>query len=1353
MDNKLPQRPRSHEIEDIARGSFLEKKPPSWACNESKSDYGWDILVNIPTGPQQVGDDFFVQLKGSDSINYLKESNELSHSLEVKTINWLLAKPIPSMLAVCDVQNQTKPIFWIWLLAAVSKLDQSNPSWKTQETITIRIPLVNLFNPEMFPSIEAEVKEHHEIIRFNQQLFRAVRSQPLTHFSVEIGRSEATFHQKRDLLTRLDKVGLVGLTENDDYLEAEVYGEVDLTLQRKIREASILVHAFQVDAANRILDTLQEQIVHAPIGIKAAYVNCQGVVALYQRDDHRALQAFQEALALKPHETKYAVNVLTVEYKIAVEGKTELPLDWDDRLAKILAQKPDYEGVIRLKTSRLARVENRDTAANYLKNSNLWRTNKKDALATLAEIFREHGDIDEALKLIDQAEKDGGKDSNDPLLFSLKGGLLLDKAIGSTITDRADVIRGYGPTDLDLGKLRASAEAYLRACKLYSQCGFPSLAEPTFLNAATALQLMGNHQTVERLARSFLELHPESGFLHGALAMSLCHNDDPVSAIEHAHTAFKLKPEISQYYINLLIVLLAADDCDELIKQASERQKQGFHDPREECFTRAIIAVAYAEKGKFDLADSQIQILFENPNSYSEGAATQAAIAKRRGVSNKDIAALLRNHLSKLPNDPYIITVLVHHLLPPTDETADEIINCLNRIKDGRQLSPAEIFALGRAYMKKNSLDNALLAFQSGRGRYPNDTRFLLELAHVLISKGDDEAAYEVMSEYVKLADQDPTNYWNLGLLARSTGRLDEAITVLQKALSREQDPIVIRKLHFFLFDAKRRQGAPSKELLRHVISFGELTNGDPDEDARFLIMALLTPSDEQGSEDEESKEWRQKILARLESFITAHPKSKVLRRITIPEGVSEESQVLHFLAEFIALQLPQHLAITKMELAARGEPWPLVFRKKYLGKGRSIFDYWTFCTGSTEFAHSIHIWYDASNFDAELEAITVRKPVCVDITALLTLQSLGLLEDLFHVFPELVLARGTIRTIRNNLAGFDEPHPLAVQLNNWLKANQTKIRVRPAYGIPDSESHPQSSYVWTGTLWKPMGRSFSQLLGDGVGESAIVAAQSMLSLYCDDVYVRMSAANEYKIKSFSSLALLTLLRDQKRLSVANEIDCLAKLLHLNFRHVRFSANHLHNRLIFVLNSLSTQKRSIKIDDLNGDTILGTFLRQFGDREITDLSLMQVACDWWAMLIRDPKIPDEIAAGVIGSLTYKCSQRALENILEGVAENRSFVRIAIIWAFFLTRLYQSGKRSDLPRAWSTIKSAAAELFKNDEKRFNNVLYKLVPNALYEYIGKVYPNENEKILALISIPQNFEPDDHRKFEEEIAKRVK
>jgi len=123
MAENFPQQPNSHEIDRKAVRSFESKIPSSWTATPPGSDYGWDSLITIPSTPGRVGDEFFVQIKGSQSVNYLKESQEISHPIKVTTLNWLLSKLLPVMFVVCDVSADTQPVFWVWISEASEQLE------------------------------------------------------------------------------------------------------------------------------------------------------------------------------------------------------------------------------------------------------------------------------------------------------------------------------------------------------------------------------------------------------------------------------------------------------------------------------------------------------------------------------------------------------------------------------------------------------------------------------------------------------------------------------------------------------------------------------------------------------------------------------------------------------------------------------------------------------------------------------------------------------------------------------------------------------------------------------------------------------------------------------------------------------------------------------------------------------------------------------------------------------------------------------------------------------------------------------------------------------------------------------
>ena len=296
------------------------------------------------------------------------------------------------------------------------------------------------------------------------------------------------------------------------------------------------------------------------------------------------------------------------------------------------------------------------------------------------------------------------------------------------------------------------------------------------------------------------------------------------------------------------------------------------------------------------------------------------------------------------------------------------------------------------------------------------------------------------------------------------------------------------------------------------------------------------------------------------------------------------------------------------------------------------------------------------------------------------------------------------------------------------------------------------SRYEWTGTLWQQQAASIADAFEDGVGESVLVASQTDTALYCDDVYTRVCAKNDYRVRTFSSLALLTKARSSGRITLTDETRLLAKLKQLNYRHVRFTADHLHDRLKFIL--LGRLGSGIGPTDLNTDPILGVFLREFGDQEISDASLVGVACDWWRMLLDAAQISEAVVRDIVETITFKLSQRTLEKVLGKVSVDTPNARIATIWVVFLMRLYLDGRDSQIPVAWRVIKACAASMFHDQEKRISQILYEMIPDTL---LYAIETNQNltqiQKTTAIVSLPLKFGEEDRRRFEDRLVKSFK
>lgn len=140
------KRPSNHRIDNHAQKIFESKCPTNWSIQEPNEDYGIDYYIRV-FEDDDIGEAteifFAVQLKG---VKRLK-SNEthVLFSMKTDTLNFYLTKVSePVFLVVVD--TSLNKIYWLFLQKYINEtLNIEKPNWKTQNTITLKIPKENNF--------------------------------------------------------------------------------------------------------------------------------------------------------------------------------------------------------------------------------------------------------------------------------------------------------------------------------------------------------------------------------------------------------------------------------------------------------------------------------------------------------------------------------------------------------------------------------------------------------------------------------------------------------------------------------------------------------------------------------------------------------------------------------------------------------------------------------------------------------------------------------------------------------------------------------------------------------------------------------------------------------------------------------------------------------------------------------------------------------------------------------------------------------------------------------------------------------------------------------------------------------
>ncbi len=1353
MSSENPKRPLQHDVGDRAVNVFKYKCPRSWVFNEAQRDYGWDISVTI-SKHNQVTEDFLAQLKGSDKPNYIENESIVSFELKVTTVNWLLHKAMPSMLCVCDTGQKGEPVYYVWLQEDIIRIVKKDSNWKVQRYLTFHIPVTQVLDESAHANIEEYVANFHKDLKIKTAIGDVLGPS----FGFEGARNLLAFtDESRPIVLRkissvMSDSGIIDVTQQQDETIISPLSEEDRKRFKKIVKSSTALDSFLDEEARKILNELEPEIERASDTIKARFFNNKGVLALHHRDFETSLSFFQKAQNLRPEEPKYVTNSLLTEFLIISSDSDgeciKLGNSWIKKLDAVLSKNEDYNNAIRLKATWLATTKGAEAAEEYLRGKKIWEEEPLATRCELAEIYKDEANWDKALEVLSELEE-----TSERLNWSywgLKGSIFLQKAFGNKSRRSSFVVYGPGPSQLDLASLREAERCLIKCCKNFAMIGFPLISSMAVVNLTIVQRILGNTEDSRNFCKSFLIQHPNDPVVAGAFAGCATSKDELALKlnVKYSRIAYKANPANKTAYQNYLISLYMTEDYEALLELVSFRQTNGFSDEHEKSLSLSLGAISLNEIGEQDKALKQISFMKKIPEMFEDATVAEAVISRNNGASNEDIIGIYREALKMYPDSQVLLTHFIHHLDSSSSGDAEELAFCIEKIAELRQLLPVEIYELGRCYLTLTEYEKAFDVFKSGKKRYPNEIRFIYGQAMALSYIGDEEGVYKALKKYLAFGKKDYNVLRNLAFSSMETGRLDEAVSIFQRAVVKAQNDSERAELHCQLWELKRKGDSPPKDILRHVIKFGEIVGDDPAREAQFLMMALLSPVPKET--DSEIEEWNDNIRKRLKQFSQDHPRFPQFRSFKIPADIPDEEKGSHILAQIAEVMLPYHLAAVPLIISSRVVPYPLSFRASLLPGVNSTFDYWTHCVSSKEFSYGVHIWYDFNPMDSELRCLSKRNEVCVDLSGLLTLAELCLLDLLPEHFSLIIIARGTKRAIDHELFRLQGPHPIAKAIEKWRLKYRSSIRIRSVAEDDESIIDDIGYKQGEGGIFFQTERPINKLIGDGIGESAILARELGVTLYSDESIIRREALGKYKVKSFCTISLLKQLRIEGRFPERKEATMLCEMIRKNFRVVPFNKDQLNCCLDDLIQKSKEKDGSIPTKELLlADSDMGTMLRQFGDPFFNEVWLAQVAIPWWLSLLKNNKLHNDVLVECMEYPCYALSMHTTSGVIGGINRHEQEDRLAHLLGYFLVESYGINNRL-ITEAWSAIKSCCSRIFHHDERKYEKTLFGFLPKWALEEVSKMESTDDDRSSRIIMVTSHLPEEDRLKIESAIMR---
>lgn len=1347
INNKYPQKNKSQITGTQAWRAFLYKSPSEWDITLPSEDFGWDGYVEISSGGKVSGEAFFVQVKGKEEFDYEDCKDYVSITLKVSTLNLLLSKSTLSMLCACDTGNQQEPVYWVWLNEAVKKIEEDNPEWKKQDTVTIRVPISQQYTRDIKNNIEEDIFKFNNVKKIENEIFNVLVN-PLGLSGVEL-ENVSPNEVFNIIKPNLEAAGLI----DDIPDKIETFSPKEQELLKKIKDISTLLNNYNHTKSKALLEEISSEIKNVSDSIKARYYNNYGVLYRHLGDDIKALEFHKKAYSLSPSNPKYITNTLYTEYALMIKENKIGPKkekQFENKLDNVIKENSNYHPSVRLKTYWIARKYGQEKAFDFIKKTDTWEKEPLESHICIAEIYIKTGQYKKAIDILDEV-----KSLNLPLDFifwDFYGFACFALSTNITSFQREYYIFGAGPANPDYELLKKSEECYENSYRSLISFGLPKFSEEIILNYSSVLHLLNKPERCIHICNSYLERHPDSLNIQGSIALGYISQRKPEKAIVFSKNVFSKNPNPITYK-NHCICLFEAEEYERLIETVVNQSQKGFKDKEQESLSRALCAIAYNEIGEPKETENEIKILKSDKTFFAYGVVAEAAIAKKNNLTRAEIIQIYKKGLEVDPHNTDLLTNFATFLKPTETGEAEEIIKCYKTVITKRELFPDEYSAFGIAYLTLNKSDEGKRILLRAHEQWPHMIRFYYDLANACVADGDEETAYQILQKCIKEGSSDYKIIKNMAILAYDTGRSDETIKLLSKALTKTHDLQERGEIHCQLYELKRNKGFMPKEILKHVHEFSKTIQNDPIKEARYLAMMMFPLQMSTKEIEEETKEWFNEAGKRLKIFSEQYPNSPILKTIKLNLDVPEQERGKEILSSLMAVMLPQMLRSKQIAIAARNGFWPLQLRSQYIHNIHSIFEYWSICINSKEKENTIYIWNVFNSLEAEDNYARNARSICIDISGLLTLAELDLLDTL-HVFEKIYITRSTKITIDKELFNLNKkPHELAIKVESWRLSNKAKIRIKNYQKLgKEDEELDGDDFAKTGEsnifIRKP--NPLYKILGDGMGESVLLAKTLGLPLYSDDSTLRLWASQGYNVETFCTINLLNSLCEKNIANLDKVTDIFAKMIDKNFAIIPFHPFHLNNNLKKQIKEYHQKHgRLPTADELKSNNTFGILVRQFGDPALTDNFLLDFIPNWWISIINERDIPIEILPECMGYPSFSFSIRTVGGAIKGISKKEQSIRYAALWAHFLLKSFLSN-HDYISSTWSAIKTVCEKYNSNDESTYNKILYELIPNFLIDALTKSNIHKDKKIEMIVALTMSLPEPEKNKIDDYIQK---
>lgn len=1198
----LPQTGDSQDIGDDAERCLFARRPKDWTLTNlgGTGDYGFDYQVQT-TPNQQVNDIFRIQLKGTRSPKVSSDNAFISITLSASTVRYYARVVEPILLVLCDLSDDPDnpavcPLYYVWMRDELRRIGiESLPA----EQIDVNLRVLKSHRLTRQTDLSEDIRRANELSNVGHAL--NVR---MSDLNVSMS-AEERLERVRNVEQGVTARGAAFLEALAEPVKSHWVEPARGTHAWHLREAKQLLRSGKIEKAKdqlRLASDLQSDRTDLE---NADFWHLTGRVKSIAGDTLGAKDAYWTAAQLNGQPAHW---VAWAESEIRHRYLLDMDNDFSDVIEKLHGDDPAILGI----KARLLGAEHKYDDALALLDT----FTGVESLAARVVVQTMQSNSEDALKgCLEGLALPELPDTTRQLFLIMKARARFALAVGKEqLASPEEYLPPGGLPGLDVERMKQAWTDIEEAVEVMQDNGWSTNADLIADVWAAAALMLGKHRDVLAQIIAAANAMPHVAGLQSAAETIAAQCDDIKSALQ-----LNARLPDSDTTILRRITFLHEQREHRKCYELFEKRLPTISQSHQFFGTAATVATLSAhEFAKANLVKAWLEILNSDPALRPHYAVANYLLATAKNkLGNDDALAELESQYEAL-GQPFDIALTLFHQLDPSSLTqAEKCIRVGLKLKESRILPTGAATQMGFAYVTTKMWPELLSLCAEYKKQFNASARMKAFEGLALDRLGRADDARLVLEEMLGdgMSDSLALNTY-VNIMVRC-GFVDEALlateTILQAATKNKQKMDCVR----LLFNITQTATPNSPRLLELAIKMGELV--DPTEEAQegvYLCM-VLTGTLQKDCSIQQSQ--LNEFQRRADAFFNTFPDSKILKKAEFnPDAPLTE--ILAMISSITGNTEEQKKFRRKLEnqLQNGDLPMPYAWRPRHaLSNIHDIVHLWETAKQSGADDRKYHLSMTVGSWSAASAQKMRSKIPLLDMTALLVISDLSLMEQLFTYYPKIAIAQSTLIELAQLV------HPLSG--SPWL----TKCR----------------------SLQDVLKRYFSQVLQPGIerdeadderftkttDDIKVLCENGEFQLFSDDAVLRIYCAGDIDPNDgLCTLDFLNALEEEKRITAD---EAAAKIAQLCDWHVGLHVMFRYQIALFPSSMLNVKDVTTGIGFLQKDTAFMSVATAIWDIRQDFLTTFASVKSQIKIMIEETTLPDQAIASYAGIWYVKTKLR------------------------------------------------------------------------------------------------------------------